>query len=224
MPQFVYMVKKYSFILFDLDGTLTDPEEGITKSVQYALQHFDICVGERSELYKFIGPPLKDSFIEYYGFTEKQADEALLKYRERFSKVGWRENVVYDGIENLLRCLQRDGKKVMLATSKPEVFAEQILSHFGLRSYFSFVGGATLDGSRNHKADVIRYVLESNKIEDAGQVVMIGDRKFDIQGGKACGLSTIGVLYGYGDRMELAEAGADRIVSSVAELENELCG
>lgn len=213
------MGNKYSYVLFDLDGTVTDPEEGITKSVQYALQHFHIEVQERRELYKFIGPPLKDSFIEFYGLTEQQACEALLKYRERFAVTGWRENVVYAGMERLLRRLQDEGKRVMLATSKPEVFAEQILVHFGLRDYFDFVGGATLDGERNHKVDVIRYVLETNGISNRTEVVMVGDRKFDIGGAKELGLATVGVLYGYGDREELAMAGADYLVESVGELE-----
>lgn len=217
------MENKYSYVLFDLDGTVTDPEEGITKSVQYALQHFHIEVQERQELYKFIGPPLKDSFMDFYGFTEQQAGEALLKYRERFAVTGWRENVVYDGMEKLLQHLRREGKRIMLATSKPEFFAEQILSYFGLRDYFDFVGGATLDGKRDHKADVIRYVLETNGISNLKEVVMVGDRKFDILGAKEFGLKTVGVLYGYGDRDELTVAGADHLVESVAELETLLC-
>lgn len=217
------MENKYSYVLFDLDGTITDPEEGITKSVQYALQHFSIEVQERRELYKFIGPPLKDSFMEFYGFTEQQAGEALLKYRERFEVTGWRENVVYDGMEKLLRHLRRRGKRIMLATSKPEVFAEQILVYFGLRDYFDFVGGASLDGRRNYKADVIRYVLDANGISSREKVVMVGDRKFDILGAKEFGLETVGVLYGYGDREELTTAGADHLVGSVAELEALLC-
>ena len=217
------MENKYSYVLFDLDGTVTDPEEGITKSVQYALQHFSIEVQERRELYKFIGPPLKDSFMEFYGFTEQQAGEALLKYRERFEVTGWRENVVYDGMEKLLRHLRRRGKRIMLATSKPEVFAEQILVYFGLRDYVDFVGGASLDGRRNYKADVIRYVLDANGISSREKVVMVGDRKFDILGAKEFGLETVGVLYGYGDREELTTAGADHLVGSVAELEALLC-
>lgn len=217
------MENKYSYVLFDLDGTVTDPEEGITKSVQYALQHFSIEVQERRELYKFIGPPLKDSFMEFYGFTEQQAGEALLKYRERFEVTGWRENVVYDGMEKLLRHLRRRGKRIMLATSKPEVFAEQILVYFGLRDYFDFVGGASLDGRRNNKADVIRYVLDANGISSREKAVMVGDRKFDILGAKEFGLETVGVLYGYGDREELTTAGADHLVGSVAELEALLC-
>ena len=217
------MENKYSYVLFDLDGTVTDPEEGITKSVQYALQHFSIEVQERRELYKFIGPPLKDSFMEFYGFTEQQAGEALLKYRERFEVTGWRENVVYDGMEKLLRHLRRRGKRIMLATSKPEVFAEQILVYFGLRDYFDFVGGASLDGRRNYKADVIRYVLDANVISSREKAVMVGDRKFDILGAKEFGLETVGVLYGYGDREELTTAGADHLVGSVAELEALLC-
>ncbi len=217
------MENKYSYVLFDLDGTVTDPEEGITKSVQYALQHFSIEVQERRELYKFIGPPLKDSFMEFYGFTEQQAGEALLKYRERFEVTGWRENVVYDGMEKLLRHLRNRGKRIMLATSKPEVFAEQILVYFGLRDYFDFVGGASLDGRRNYKADVIRYVLDANGISSREKTVMVGDRKFDILGAKEFGLETVGVLYGYGDREELTTAGADHLVGSVAELEALLC-
>lgn len=217
------MENKYSYVLFDLDGTITDPEEGITKSVQYALQHFSIEVQERRELYKFIGPPLKDSFMEFYGFTEQQAGEALLKYRERFEVTGWRENVVYDGMEKLLRHLRRRGKRIVLATSKPEVFAEQILVYFGLRDYFDFVGGASLDGRRNYKADVIRYVLDANGISSREKAVMVGDRKFDILGAKEFGLETVGVLYGYGDREELTTAGADHLVGSVAELEALLC-
>lgn len=217
------MENKYSYVLFDLDGTVTDPEEGITKSVQYALQHFSIEVQERRELYKFIGPPLKDSFMEFYGFTEQQTGEALLKYRERFEVTGWRENVVYDGMEKLLRHLRRRGKRIMLATSKPEVFAEQILVYFGLRDYFDFVGGASLDGRRNNKADVIRYVLDANGISSREKAVMVGDRKFDILGAKEFGLETVGVLYGYGDREELTTAGADHLVGSVAELEALLC-
>ena len=217
------MENKYSYVLFDLDGTVIDPEEGITKSVQYALQHFSIEVQERRELYKFIGPPLKDSFMEFYGFTEQQAGEALLKYRERFEVTGWREYVVYDGMEKLLRHLRRWGKRIMLATSKPEVFAEQILVYFGLRDYFDFVGGASLDGRRNYKADVIRYVLDANGISSREKAVMVGDRKFDILGAKEFGLETVGVLYGYGDREELTTAGADHLVGSVAELEALLC-
>lgn len=217
------MENKYSYVLFDLDGTVTDPEEGITKSVQYALQHFSIEVQERRELYKFIGPPLKDSFMEFYGFTEQQAGEALLKYRERFEVTGWRENMVYDGMEKLLRHLRSRGKRIMLATSKPEVFAEQILVYFGLRDYFDFVGGASLDGRRNYKADVIRYVLDANGISSREKAVMVGDRKFDILGAKEFGLETVGVLYGYGDREELTTAGADHLVESVAELEALLC-
>lgn len=222
-PPFFFMENKYTYVLFDLDGTVTDPEEGITKSVQYALQHFHIEVQKREELYKFIGPPLEDSFMEFYGFTKRQAGEAILKYRERFEVTGWRENIVYDGMEKLLRHLRSKGKRIMLATSKPEFFAEQILSYFGLREYFDFVGGATLDGKRNHKADVIRYVLEANGISSREEVVMVGDRKFDILGAKVFGLETVGVLYGYGDRDELMAAGADRLVESVAELEALLC-
>ena len=214
--------KEYKYILLDLDGTLTDSMEGITKSIRYALKHFDIEVRDLNDLRKFVGPPLKESFMHFYHFTEAQAEEGIRKYRERFADKGIYENAVYEGVETLLQQLNEAGKQVMLATGKPAYYAEKILDYFHLDSYFKFVGGSGLDGSLSHKDEVIRHVLESNDIHDLSEVVMVGDRENDITGAKRTGIDSIGVLYGYGDREELASAGANQIVTSVEELSRVL--
>lgn len=217
-------MKEYKYILFDLDGTLTDPKEGITKSVAYALKHFGIEVENLDSLCKFIGPPLKDSFINYYGFDEVKAEEGVEKYREYFKPYGVYENKVYEGVDSLLQNLVERGKKVILATSKPTVFAEMILERFDLKKYFSFVAGSELDGSRVKKGSVIAYALEQAGITDKSQAVMVGDREHDIVGAKENGLDSIGVLFGYGDRAEHEKCGADIIVGSIAELFEVLMG
>ena len=203
----------YDTILFDLDGTLTDPGEGITNSVAYALKKYDIEVSDRSELYKFIGPPLKDSFMKYYGFDEAKAEEAIACYREYFRDTGIFENKVYDGVEDMLSELYADGKRLILATSKPEIFAVRILEHFGLSKYFAVMAGASMDSSRSKKGDVIAYAISLCDNFDKDRAIMIGDREHDIIGAKENGLKSIGVLYGYGDETELKAAGADYIVS-----------
>lgn len=222
MEKLLYPVGQYRYLLFDLDGTLTNPGEGITRCVEYALQHFGIVVNDLRDLYPFIGPPLNDSFKEFYHFTEEQAKEASLKYHERFADTGIYENQTYEGIVDFLERAKQQGYQMMLATSKPDVFASKILDHFHLTDYFSFVGGSGLDGSRHSKADVIAYVLSENQITDLSKVVMIGDRKHDILGAKQMGVDSIGVLYGYGDQKELEEAGANYIVGSINELEKLL--
>ena len=157
--------KRYQHILFDLDGTLTDPVIGITSSVKYALSYFNIEVEDLRSLCPFIGPPLKTSFKDFYQFTDEQADVAIAKYREYFSKQGIFENTLYQGTDELLRLLTENEMKIYLATSKPQPFAQQILEYFHLESYFTFVGGSTFDGSRSEKADVIQYVLDSTDIK-----------------------------------------------------------
>ena len=210
-------------ILLDLDGTLTDPGMGITNSVAFALSHFGITVSDRSELYRFIGPPLIDSFMEFYGFTEEQATEAIRLYRVYFSDRGWAENTVFEGIEDLLAALVAEGKILLIATSKPLIYAERILTHFGLAKYFTHVCGPELQAPRGHcKADVIREAIERAGITDLSTAVMVGDRHHDIDGAKAVGMESIGVLFGYGDRAEHEAAGADVIVASVAELRDVL--
>ena len=208
----------YDIILFDLDGTLTDPGIGITNSVAHALAHWGIEVTDRTELYKFIGPPLSDSFMRYYGFSEEDAMHAITVYREYFSVKGLYENEVYPGIHELLQTLKAQGKTVVLATSKPEGFAVEILRHFGLYDYFDIIAGASMDESRNKKADVIAYAISQMKNPDLSRMIMIGDREHDILGAKQIGIDSIGVLYGYGDRAEHEKAGATYIAERVEDI------
>ncbi len=210
-------MSKYDVILFDLDGTLTDPCEGITNSVAHALRKFDIQISDKKELYKFIGPPLIDSFMEFYGFSEEKARLAVTFYREYFTTKGMLENAVYEGIEDMLKALTAAGKRLCVATSKPEPFAVKILEHFGIAHYFEYIAGATLDETRTKKHEVIEYALETMKIADRSGVLMVGDRKFDILGAHACSLDALGVLFGYGNREELAGAGADYIAETVGD-------
>ena len=209
---------RYDTVLFDLDGTLTDPGEGITNSVAYALRQFVIENTDRTQLYKFIGPPLKESFIKYYGFSDQQAEEAVAQYRVYFAPKGLFENKVYPGVPQLLAQLRAKGYKLLLATSKPEGFAVQILEHFGLLEYFDVAAGATMDGSRVAKADVIAYALQKAGVTDRTRAVMVGDRLHDVEGAKAQGLACIGVLYGYGDAAELTAAGAAHLAATPAEV------
>lgn len=211
-------MQKYHYLLFDLDGTLTDPKIGITKCVAYALESFGIQVTDLDTLTCFIGPPLLDSFMEYYSFSEKEAAKAVEKYRERFSAIGILENSVYPGIEELLKKLTDLGFQLILATSKPSVYAKQILTFFHLESYFTFLSGSELDGRRTAKGEVIAYALEKCLITDRSQVLMIGDRKHDILGAKENKIDSMGVLFGYGTKEELLLAGADYIVESVEEM------
>lgn len=209
---------KKQYLLFDLDGTLTDSMEGIVNSVRYALEHYGIHEEDMQKLRSFIGPPLKDSLMEAYGFDDEKADEAVGKYREYFGEKGLLENTVYPGIPELLEKLKAAEKTLLVATSKPTVYTNRILEHFDLMKYFADVQGSNLDGSRTKKDEVIAYVLETNGISDREAAVMIGDRKHDIFGGQKCGLDTVGVLYGFGSRQELEEAGAGQIAEDVEEL------
>ena len=210
-------MKKYSYMFFDLDGTLSDPFEGITRSVARSLLHFGIEVSDRRELGRFIGPPLRDSFPRYYGIPEDRVEEAIAVYREYFSVKGLFENELYDGIEELLCALYESGIRIVLATAKPEVYARRITEHFGIDKYFYRQCGASLDGSRDTKREVIAYALRECDA-DPSDVLMVGDRSHDIIGARECGVSAIGVLWGYGDREELEQAGAVGIFSSVSEL------
>lgn len=236
----------YQYILFDLDGTLTDPKIGITSCVQYALRKFGIEEPDRDKLEPFIGPPLLDSFRDFYGFDDAKAEQAIRYYRERFSTVGLFENEVYEGIPQMLARLQRAGRHLAVASSKPEVFVLRILEHFGIRQYFEVIVGSELDGTRTEKAEVVEEALrqllcgagaaedEEKKSAHAGQdivtaahrqdIVMVGDRKYDIAGAKAFHIASIGVSFGYAAAGELEAAGADVIVGTVEELERALLG
>ena len=209
----------YDIILLDLDGTLTDPGVGITNSVKYALEKWDIKVEDRSELYKFIGPPLVDSFKKYYGFSDEESLKALKYYREYFSVKGLFENEKYEGIDAFLENLKKNGKSIVLATAKPEKYAVQILKHFGIYEYFDFIAAATMDETRNKKADVIEYAIKSFGIKDISKAIMVGDREDDILGAKKFGMDSLGVLYGYGSREELETAGATYVAENPADVE-----
>lgn len=205
--------------LFDLDGTLTESGTGIVNSVAYALKHFKIPVSdEKKELYRFIGPSLKDAFSGFYGLDEEQTLEAIRVYREYYTRQGMFENRVYKGVEEMLSSLEVKGKLLMVATSKPEIYARQILDHFHLSSYFTFIGGSLMSETRTDKTEVIRYVFESTGITNVSQAVMVGDRSYDMIGAKNAGVKRVGVLYGYGSREELEESGADLLIESPMDL------
>ena len=208
----------YHTILFDLDGTLTDSAAGITNAVAYALKKWDIEEKDIGVLRKFVGPPLTASFAKYYGYSRALRHEAVGYYREYYGTKGIYENRVYDGIEELLIWIRETGRRAILATAKPEPAAVHVMEYFHLDPYFDVIAGASMDYSRVEKSDVIRYALERAGIRDLSGVVMVGDRENDIQGGRENGLDTIGVLYGYGSREELVEAGAMQIAQTVEDL------
>ena len=214
---------KQQFVFFDLDGTLTESGPGIIKSVRHALARFGIDEPNDASLRRFIGPPLAYSFITFYGFSEEDALRAMAVYREHYAAHGIFDNGVYAGIPELLAALQTAGKTLCIATGKPETFMFRILERYGLRDYFSFCGGSDEAKTRAEKATVIRYVMD-NVGARADEVVMVGDRHHDIDGAKANGVRSVGVLYGYGDRAELEMAGADYIAESVVSLYPLLLG
>lgn len=218
------LMKNYTTILFDLDGTLTDPWLGITTCVQYALNAFGVEDVPLENLTKFIGPPLKESFMEYYGFDADQAELAVEKYRERFHDTGIFENKVYLGIPELLTSIRDAGKRLAVASSKPEVFVVRILEHFDLAGYFEVVKGSHLDGRRTKKSEVIEAALEELKFTDRSKVLMVGDRLHDVEGAKEAGLDCAGVTFGYGGFEELEAAGATYIVDTPEALEALILG
>lgn len=207
----------YQHYLFDLDGTLTDPGLGIKNSIRHALKRYGLPTLQEGILDQFVGPPLLDSFQKYCGVSPEEARQLVTLYREYFAEKGIFENRLYEGVEETFAELCQRGAKLYLATSKPEPFAERILEHFELRSYFTFVGGSTLEETRTAKDEVISYVLSSAGVDPSrDSCVMVGDRVYDVVGGHKCGISSIGVLFGYGDREELSEA--DLLISSFEEL------
>ncbi|MTD38436.1 HAD hydrolase-like protein [Erwinia sp. CPCC 100877] len=208
----------YNTILFDLDGTITNSGTGIINSVRYALEKMSLEVPDDTELASFIGPPLSESFQKNFELSETASNQAIAYYREYYREKGIYENHLYEGIDALLINLKQADAQLYIATSKPEIFAKQILNYFHLDQYFTGIYGATLDSQRSKKGDVIRYALEEGAIHDLQQTVMIGDRQHDILGAKENNLASIGVLYGFGERSELALAQADYIVAAPAEI------
>ena len=209
----------FDFLFFDLDGTLTDPAQGITNSFIHAIKYFGLEVPSYETLCSFIGPPLPDTFKTQFNFSEEKAAEGVKKYREYFAEKGLLENSVYPGIPELLTKLKAAGKKLVVATSKPEEYSVRIIEHFGLARYFENVCGSLMDESRSKKDEVIEYVIERNHISDRSRILMIGDRKHDILGAKKVGLKSCGVLFGYGSLEELETAGADFIAENVSRLD-----
>lgn len=211
-------------VLFDLDGTLTDLGEGITNAIMYSLEKFGISVSDRSELYPFIGPPLIHSYKNYMNMTEEDAKKAIEYYRDYYRSGGMFENRVYEGIPQLLSDLKKQGKKLVVATSKPDYFAGQILERFEILSYFDFVGGASMDGMRNDKIQVIEYVLQECGIMEPSKCVMVGDRKYDVEGAHHFSIPCISVLFGYGNREEFERAGSDYIAHTPEEVKKIILG
>ena len=199
------MIETY---LFDLDGTLTDSGKGIMNAAKYALEKMDVRIPSEDVLRKFIGPPLWESFEKFIGLSKEDADKAVKLYREYYSETCLFENDVYDGIPELLEKLKADGKQLAVATSKPEVFTERILAHFGLDKYFDSVTGSLLDGTRKNKDEVIACALQRCGSPDVSKVIMVGDRMHDIDGAKKLGIGCIAVMFGYGSREEFESHGA----------------
>lgn len=218
----------YHYCLFDLDGTLTDPREGITKCVQYALHHYGIEEPDLSKLECFIGPPLADSFMEFYHFSEEQAWEACEVYRERFVPIGAYENKVFSGVPQMLQKMKAQGIRIAIASSKPEVSVRKILEYFDLDKYFDVIVGSAPDGSHGAKEEIVERALSELGIQMLSekdrfsQCAMVGDRKFDMTGAKAHGVTAIGVSFGFAEEGELEKAGADFIVDSITELQELL--
>lgn len=202
-------------ILFDLDGTITDSGEGIMNCAELALRHFGLPVPDRTTMRVFVGPPLDETFIKF-GVHPSQTDEAIRVYRSRYLTVGMFENFPYPGIEKLLSRLKALGHRLYIATSKPEHMAVEILTHFGLAQYFDCICGATLDGTRSKKADIITYLLE--KTGSTADAVMVGDTAYDVIGAKAHGMPAIGVAWGYGKAADMEAAGAAGIAGTMEEL------
>ncbi|MGE6363040.1 HAD family hydrolase [Bacillus paramycoides] len=210
----------YKTFLFDLDGTLTDPKEGIINSVLYALEKMGIEEGKISELDSFIGPPIQQSFAERYNMSEIEVEAAVVYFREYLKKSGLLENKIYDGIPTLLQELKDAGNRLYVATSKPTIFAKQVIEHFQLTSFFEEIVGSNLDGTRIKKEEIIDHILQTNEELKKEEIVMIGDRKHDIIGANNNEIASIGVLYGYGSEKELSEARATYIVKDVEELQS----
>ena len=213
-------MKKYSVILFDLDGTLTNPERGLVSGFEYAFKKLGVDYGERENLKRFIGPPLFEEWQRVFGFTPEESASAIAKFREYYDVFGWWDNEPYEGIGEALSELKKRGYTLAVATSKPEDTAKRVLNLFDLTRYFDFVGGALRSTERDKKSDVIRYVLSSLGVPDFNSVILVGDRKFDAEGASDVGIESVGVLWGHGSAEELLSSSFARIIGSPTELLN----
>jgi phosphoglycolate phosphatase len=217
-------IPPYATVLFDLDGTLTDPLDGIANALAYAMERLGRPPVDRATVAQLIGPPYTEGYVTVLGMTPAEAEETIAVYREYYADAGMLENEVYAGIPELLRELSGAGVACGVATSKPEVFAEQILDHFGLADRFTVIAGASLDGGRSRKADVIAHAVALLGAERPGRTVMIGDRRHDVVGAAEHGLDCIGVLWGYGSAEELTTAGAAALAATPTALGDVLLG
>lgn len=207
---------KYKAIFFDLDGTLTNPETGIVNCIRYAADYYGVKT-VKSDLKKYIGPPLLDTFIELLGPDVQQAEAAVAKYRERFAPIGLYENEIYPDVKETLAQLKEMGYVLCTASSKPQQFVDTILEHFEIKNYFDFVGGASMDGKISKKEDVINHVLQQTGFQPQ-QVLMVGDRMFDLTGAAEFGMDAVGVLYGFGSREELSAYKNIALINNIKEL------
>lgn len=205
-------------ILFDLDGTLIDSSEGITKSTQYALAHYGIIENDLSKFYKFIGPPLVASFKKYYDFSEEQAVEAVAVYRERYNKIGLFECSLYPGVQECIEKLKAQGYLIGMASSKPEVSCRRILEHFGILELFDDVVGATFDGRIDTKEEVLNEVMRRWSDVPKDEMCLIGDTMFDVEGANQVGIRTVAVTFGFGDVEQMVKAGAVAICEDMTKL------
>lgn len=208
----------YSTVFFDLDGTIINSELGVLNSVEYALKKYGAEAPPREELNFFLGPPLESSFVKLLNISKNDAQTLVKYYREYYRTKGIFEIEIYDGIVPLLEKIKASGRKTVIATSKPEEFAVQILEHLGIAELFDVIAGATFDNSRSEKPDVICYALKRAGVTDIKTVVMVGDRKYDCTGADSFGMDSIGVLYGFGDFEELKNAGATYIAETVEDI------
>ena len=216
------LTDRYTTLLFDLDGTLTDPKIGITQSVHYALRKMGIKNVDVESLTRFIGPPLKESFKKYYGFDDEQTDLGIRYYREYFSETGIYENTLYLGIDGLLKALAKKGLRQIIATTKPTVYAKRICDHFVISRYFIDIKGSELDGTLSDKGELIGHILRKHGVDNE-KALMIGDREHDIIGARSNAVKSVGVGYGYGGRRELEASGATYYAATVGELTRLLC-
>ncbi len=211
-------MKNYDMIIFDLDGTLSNSKEGITKSVQYALKKMGIIEDNLENLVHHIGPPMKDEMLRCYGFSDEQATQATDYYRERYVPIGLYESDIYPGVEEMLVKLKKSGKYLAIATSKPQNMAEEVLKYLNIYEFFDTVMGAQLNGPRQSKAAVLEALFEKIQIKDRNKAILIGDTCFDVDGAKTVGIDCIGVSYGFGNTQEMLGHGAIAVVNNTKEL------
>jgi len=211
-------LKKYDIIAFDLDGTLSDPSRGLISSFVYAFKKMGVDYGDPESLRRFIGPPIYEEWQKDPGFTPEESSRALLIFREYYQVYGWWDNELYQGVPEMLAELKSKGKKIILATSKPEVFAKKILRLFDIAKYFDFIGGAATDKTRDKKHEVLEYSLAAVGADEHSRAILVGDRIYDAEGARLVGIDSLGVMYGHGSREEVLSAGFTLTAEAVTDI------